>query len=113
MGRSLSSPAASSAGAGTTVGATANYTAVAGDVVLIDTATNAAEITITLPATPSVGDRVNFIDAAGNCGTVKAVIARNSNKIANIDDDVDFDIKNASLELIYTGSSFGWSILSN
>jgi hypothetical protein len=28
-------------------------------------------------------------------------------------EDLDFDIKNASLELIYTGSAFGWSILSN
>ena len=79
---------------------------------MIDT-TAGTELTLTMPANPAQGDRINLIDAAGQCGTTKAVIARNGNKIANLAEDLDFDIKNASLELIYTGSSYGWSILSN
>jgi len=108
MGRNLSTPTDTRE----TVAVTANHTILAGQILLIDT-TAGTVITLTLPANPRTGDRVNLIDAAGQCGTTKAVIARNGNKIANLAEDLDFDIKNASLELIYTGSSYGWSILSN
>jgi len=112
MGRVLTAPV-SNAGGGATRTATTSLTANASDIIFIDTATNAAELTITLPANPALGDRVNLIDSAGNCSTIKAIIARNGNKIANVADDLDFDISNNSLELIYSGSSYGWSILSN
>ena len=114
MGRVLTSPV-SNVGGGETRAVNANYTAVASDILLIDTsaATVGAEFTITLPANPAIGDRINLIDAAGNCGAVKAIVARHGNKIANVDDDLDFDISNNALELIYTGSTYGWSILSN
>ena len=95
-----------------TVAITADHSILPGEILLIDTVAG-TELTLTLPANPSAGDRVNLTDAAGQCGTTKAIIARNGNKIANLAEDLDFDIKNASLELIYTGSSYGWSILSN
>ena len=109
MGRNLSTPPNEQR---TTVAITANHSILPGEILLIDT-TAGTELTLTMPANPSQGDRINLIDAAGQCGTTKAVIARNGNKIANLAEDLDFDIKNASLELIYTGSSYGWSILSN
>ena len=109
MGRNLSTPPNEQR---STVSITAAHSILSGEILLIDT-TAGTEITLTLPANPSPGDRVNLIDAAGQCGTTKAVIARNGNKIANLAEDLDFDIKNASLELIYSGSSYGWSILSN
>lgn len=96
----------------TTVAVTTNHSILSGEILLIDT-TSGTELTLTLPANPRQGDRVNLIDAAGQCGTTKAIIARNGNKIANLEEDLDFDIKNASLEFIYTGSAYGWSILSN
>lgn len=96
----------------TTVSVTTNHTVLSGEILLLDT-TGGTELTLTLPANPRQGDRVNFIDAAGNCGSTKAIIGRNGNKIAALDEDLDFDIKNTSLEFIYTGSSYGWSILSN
>jgi len=108
MGRNLSVPTESRV----TVAVTANHSITSGEILLIDT-TAGTELTLTLPANPAVGDRVNLIDAAGQCGTTKAIIARNSNKIANLAEDLDFDIKNTSLELIYSGSAYGWSILSN
>ena len=109
MGRNLSAPPLEQR---TTLGITANHSVLSGEILMIDT-TAGSEITLTLPANPAVGDRVNLIDAAGQCGTTKAILARNGNKIANLAEDLDFDIKNASLELIYSGSSYGWSILSN
>lgn len=108
MGRTISSPTESRA----SVAVTSTHSAASGEILLIDT-TGGSEFTITLPASPRIGDRINLIDVAGNCGNTKAVIARNGNKIANIEDDLDFDIKNTSLELYYTGSAYGWSILSN
>ena len=67
----------------------------------------------TLPANPRPADRVNLVDVAGQCGTTKVIVARNGNKIANLAEDLDFDIKNASLELIYTGSTYGWKLTTN
>ena len=108
MGRSLSAPTDTRE----SVAVTTNHTILSGQILLLDT-TAGTELTLTFPANPRSGDRVNFIDASGQCGTTKCIIARNGNKIAALDEDLDFDIKNSSLELIYTGSSYGWSILSN
>ena len=108
MGRIISTPTETR----DTIAVTANHSILSGQILLIDT-TAGSEITLTLPANPRIGDRVNLIDAAGQCGTTKAIIARNGNKIANLAEDLDFDIRNASLEFIYTGSAYGWSILSN
>ena len=108
MGRNISQVTESIA----TVAVTANHNVLSGEILLVDT-TAGTEFTLTLPANPRSGDRINVIDAAGQCGTTKAIIARNGNKIANLAEDLDFDIRNASLELIYTGSAYGWSILSN
>ena len=63
MGRVLTAPVATSGG-GATRTATSSLTANANDIIFIDTATNGAELTITLPAAPAIGDRVNLIDAA-------------------------------------------------
>lgn len=108
MGRSISSPTESRA----TVAVSSAHQASSGEILLLDTS-GGSTFSVTLPANPRPGDRLNFIDAAGNLGTTKVTVARNGHKIANIEDDLDIDIKNTSLELYYTGSSYGWSILSN
>jgi len=108
MGRSISTPTESRA----SVAVNTTHSILSGEILLLDTS-GGSTFTVTLPANPRVGDRVNFIDAAGNCGTVKVTVARNGNKIANIADNLDIDIKNTSLELYFTGTSYGWSILSN
>lgn len=108
MGRSISSPTESRA----TVAVSSAHQASSGEILLLDTS-GGSTFSVTLPANPRVGDRLNFIDAAGNLGSTKVTVARNGHKIANIEDDLDIDIKNTSLELYYTGSSYGWSILSN
>lgn len=107
MGRVLSTPTETRE----TRAVNSNHSALSGQILLLDT--TVASLTVTLPANPRQGDRINLIDAAGNCGNNKVIVARNGNKIANLAEDLDFDIKNASLELIYTGSAYGWSILSN
>ena len=58
---------------------TSAYTAVADDQIIVDTSSTA--VTITLPASPSVGDEVHFIDGKGTFGSNNLVINRNSSKI--------------------------------
>ena len=57
------------------------YTAVAGDNLLIDT--QAAQVTITLPASPAMGDEVSIMDVSpsGGFGTNKVTVNRNSQPI--------------------------------
>ena len=94
-----------------TVAVTSAHSVLAGQILLLDT--TSAAFTVTLPANGKLGDRINLIDAAGNCDVNKVTVSRNGHKIANLAEDLDFDLKNASLELIYTGAAYGWSILSN
>ena len=94
-----------------TVAVTSAHSVLAGQILLLDT--TSAAFTVTLPANGKLGDSINLIDAAGNCDVNKVTVSRNGHKIANLAEDLDFDLKNASLELIYTGSAYGWSILSN
>jgi hypothetical protein len=56
-----------------------NYTAVNNDQLIIDT--SAAARQVTLPASPSVGNEVTFIDAKASFGSNNLTIARNGSNI--------------------------------
>ena len=62
--------------------------------------------TLTLPASPSLGDRVMV--AVGNFDT--AILARNSEKIEGTAEDMTIDVARVGLTCVYTGSTYGWSI---
>jgi hypothetical protein len=86
----------------TTVTATST-TASAGDHIHVTAATQ----TITLPASPSAGDRVavtveNFTDT---------VVARNGNVIMDLAEDFTIDVANMGVTLIYTDATNGWRLL--
>jgi hypothetical protein len=86
----------------TTVTATST-TASAGDHIHVTAATQ----TITLPASPSAGDRVaitveNFTDT---------VVARNGNVIMDLAEDLTIDVANMGLTLIYSDATNGWRLL--
>lgn len=83
------------------------YTAVDGDQLIIDT--SSAAITVTLPASPSVGDEVHFIDASGTFGSNNLTIARNSSNINGSASDLTVSTNGASFTLVYLNASRGWS----
>ena len=58
---------------------TGTYTALAGDQLFVNTASSA--FTITLPASPTVGDEVRFLDLANTFDTNNLTVGRNSEKI--------------------------------
>ena len=89
------------------------YTAVAGDNLLIDTA--AAQVTITLPASPSMGDEVSIMDvsATGGFGSNKVVVDRNGQPIRGAASNLDLATNNQSIKLRYTNATKGWQYVYN
>jgi len=86
---------------------TSAYTAVAGDKIFVDT--NSGAVTITLPASPSVGDQVNFVDSRYTFDTNALTVGRNSSKIANTSADLVVNTEGAAFGLVYSGSNVGWT----
>ena len=88
---------------------TSNYSAVSGDQLVIDTTSGV--VTITLPASPTVGDRVAFIDGGGNNGfaSYSLTIGRNGSKINKLTADLTVSTQGAAFTLVYTGSNRGWA----
>lgn len=67
-----------------------------------------AAFTLTLPASPAVGDTIQIIDVAGICGTNNITVARNGNKIQNLAEDLILNLNNAAITCIFSGSTYGW-----
>jgi len=86
------------------------YTAVAGDVVFVNSASGA--YTITLPASPTLGDKVRIIDLANNAATNNITAGRNGNNIDGSASNFTIDINNAGVEFIYTNATYGWRTLN-
>jgi len=88
---------------------TTNYTAVANDRLFVDASSGA--ITVTLPATPSMGDEIRIIDAYGVAATNNITISRNSKKINAVDSDFVLDVNRAAIGLVYYNDSNGWLLI--
>ena len=86
---------------------TANFNVTAKEGYFIDT--TSTTITATLPASPAIGDFVQFIDYAGTFDTNNFTVGRNGNKIQGDATDLTVSVERAGLTLVYTGSSTqGW-----
>ena len=85
---------------------TSNYTASAGEGVFANTTGGAW--TLTLPASPSLGDEVSFVDYAGTFDTNNLTIARNSSKIHGADEDLTVSVERAANTLVFTDATQGW-----
>lgn len=87
---------------------TANYTAVAGDNLLCNTATNS--FNITLPSAPSNNDQVTILDANGTFNINPLNVKYNGAAIQGVADDLLLNVKGAAISLVYN-SSFGWRLI--
>ena len=88
------------------------YTASAGEGVFCDTDDTAA-FTVTLPASPTIGDEVSIIDCVGNAATANITVGRNSEKIQGADSDLTISTNNAAIKLVYSDSTNGWRLANN
>jgi hypothetical protein len=86
------------------VAKSANYSINNNEGVLANTATGA--FTITLPASPAVGNQVVVADAGGDFGANALTIARNSSTIAGVAEDLVCDINDISVQLVYSGNTW-------
>lgn len=91
------------------------YTATAGKTYLVNT--TSAPITVNIPSVGdvNVGDRIALIDPAGTWGTNNVTVGVNTatTKIANLNETLVLNIPNNSVELLYSGATFGWVLLNS
>ena len=72
--------------------------------------TNGGAVTVTLPASPSAGDEVSFIDQGYDFNTNALTVGRNSSNIANAAADLVVNTQGAGFSLVYSGdATTGWT----
>jgi hypothetical protein len=86
----------------------ANYNINNNEGVLANTALGA--FTITLPASPVVGNQVVVADSYGVFGANAVTVARNGSTIENAAEDLILDIDGASVQLVYSGNT--WDVFA-
>ena len=87
------------------------YTAVKDDQLLIDTSSGQinAPCTVTLPASPAVGDEVHFIDSGNFFNSNNLTIARNSSNILGAASNLVVSTDGAAFTLVYVNATRGWA----
>jgi len=99
------------------IGGLNNVTARNNDVVIVSSNTTAvkntlyvltANVTLTLPASPTNGDSIKV---SNRSGVATCVIARNGENIMGAAADLTIDKLNSGFELIYAGSTQGWVLI--
>jgi len=85
------------------------YTASANEGIFADT--SAAPWTLSLPASPSIGDTIRVSDIYSSWDTNNLTISGNGNNIEN-DSNLVCDVENCGVMLVYTGdASVGWKVM--
>ena len=85
---------------------TTGFTAVAGEGYFCNT--TSAAFTLTLPASPTLGDEVSFVDYAGTFDTNTLTIGRNGSNIEGSAADLTVSVERAANTLVYTDGTQGW-----
>ena len=107
---SLGNSGTISAGTDWQAGQTANFNAAAGAGYFVDTTSNV--ITATLPASPTIGDEISFIDVAGTFDTNNFTVGRNGKPIQGAASDLTVSVERAGFTLVFYHDTQGW-VLKN
>ena len=93
----------------------ANYTAVNGDQVLVDTSGGGigSPVTITLPASPAIGNEVHFVDSGNNLASNNLTIGRNGQPINGTASNLVVSTNGAAFTLVYVNATRGWAYKDN
>ena len=85
----------------------ATHTASANQGLWLDTSSNA--ITLTLPASPSVGDQIIFTDYARNWETNAVTLSLNGSKFqGNTSPNPVYNTNGQSVDIVFSGTTKGW-----
>ena len=90
---------------------TGTYTAAAGEGIFANTTSGAW--TLTLPASPAIGDEVSVVDYAGTFDTNNLTIGRNSKNIQGSAADLTVATERAGFTLVFTDGTQGWLLKNN
>tara|TARA_R100001443_G_scaffold86619_1_gene93290 strand:+ start:1542 stop:2243 length:702 start_codon:yes stop_codon:yes gene_type:complete len=72
--------------------------------------TNGGGVTVTLPASPSLGDMVTFVDQGYDFNSNALVVGRNSSNIANAASNLTVNTQGAAFTLVFSGdATTGWT----
>ena len=80
--------------------------AVAGNGYFVNT--TGGSVTVTLPASPTLGEEVSFIDYAGTFDTNALTVGRNSKNIQGSAADLTVSTERAGFTLVFTDDTQGW-----
>ena len=86
---------------------TGTYTAVADDQVLVDT--SGSTVTVNLPASPSVGDEVHFIDSKNFFASNNLTVGRNGSNILGAASNLTVNTNGAAFTLVFVNATRGWA----
>ena len=87
------------------------YTASDGDNIFVDCSSDV--VTVTLPASPSIGNQVKIVDGTGSAATNNITVGRNSEKIHGAEADLTISTNSAAISLVYYDSDNGWRLKYN
>jgi len=85
---------------------TSDFNAAAGEGYFVNT--TSATVTATLPASPTLGDEISFIDYAGTFDTNALTVGRNGNPIQGSAADLTVSTERAGFTLVYVDGTQGW-----
>ena len=86
---------------------TGTYTAVADDQVLVDT--SSSSVTVNLPASPSIGSEVHFIDSKNFFGSNNLTVGRNGSNILGAASNLTVSTNGAAFTLVFVNATRGWA----
>ena len=84
-----------------------NVTLLAGNRYFVNTS---AARTLTLPASPSLNDEIQILDASGTANTYNITVSRNGNLINGNAGNLIIDNDGGWYTVVYTGSTYGWKV---
>jgi Collagen triple helix repeat (20 copies) len=84
-----------------------NITLAAFNAYMVDTT---AARTLTLPASPTIGNEIHIFDATGSAATNNISVANNGSNINGQATSLTIDSNYAAVNLVYVGSAYGWRI---
>ena len=93
------------------------WTEVAGNVTLVEGGQYIVDCssarTVTLPASPAIGDHVRIIDGTGQAGTNNITVGRASQPIQGAAADLTIGTNRAAIGLVYYNGTHGWLLIEN
>ena len=86
------------------------YTAVNNDQLLVDTSGGgiSSSVTVTLPASPAIGNEVTVIDSGNNFASNNLTIARNGSNILGAASNLVVSVNGSAFTLVYVNATRGW-----